>query len=245
MYNTLISLKNEGHNISVLLVEYNENDKKSFLNDLENDTNETKITFEITDKIEVLKKMDIEKIRIFDMPEFDKKKMRSGFHNKCVNIVLGKSNQIIPMYIGLFPNIPAITDILNTEKINNETLKSQTTQQTPLHITLEYLGGKIKANDHESNNESKLNNNSPTYLDYPFGKSYEIDVIGYSNNEAGLCLVCNLPNDLIVQNSSIPHITLTTNKDFIPADVGKKIDEVNIKKFEKSYRVRSVLAAMF
>lgn len=76
-------------------------------------------------------------------------------------------------------------------------------------------------------------------------KIFSIKLIVASDNEAGLCLVVELPESIIPVNENIPHITLATNKGFTPADVGKKIDPDKIVKFNKSYSVHAVLSATF
>lgn len=98
-----------------------------------------------------------------------------------------------------------LREILELEAFND-----MITQSSPLHVTLEYLGGKLP--EEKQDYEEK----------YPFGKIFSIKLIGTSDNEAGLCLVVELFESIIPVNENIPHITLATNKGSTPVDVGKK-----------------------
>ncbi len=108
-----------------------------------------------------------------------------------------------PAYFGVFPNKSVITSTFPNILI---------TQHTPLHITVNFIGGDSKKV--ECSEFDKI------------GKSVRFEVLGISNNDAGSCLVTKFIDEQLSGN----HITLCTNANFKPVDVGKSITDENTTK---------------
>lgn len=218
-----IPLSQNGHKIKIATICATNEDKKTLEQYLSDEIGEEKISVFFNNDSKKFHMRD-ENIKIFEMAEFNKKIMKNFFGRTNVNLVLdyrkelNENNTIFPMYIGLFPNLLEIDEI-----IRNEKLLEFYTQNIPLHVTIEYLGGK-----------------SGPLQEYSFGKIVEIEVTGYSTNKAGICLIVKPGNEFLGN-----HITLGTNEEYIPVDVGRMIETDNIKNFEKSYFVKSVIAPMF
>ncbi len=221
---SVVPVKNFGHNVNVILTNTNVVDLLVDLYESDPD-NKYNMNKNLTSEPEKFKSLSHQNIRILSLNEYDKKIVKNACHFKSVNYVIGDT---IPIYIGLFPEMKDLNEILELEAMND-----MVTQSSPLHVTLEYLGGKLP--EEKQNYEEK----------YPFGKIFSIKLIGASDNEAGLCLVVELPDNITHVNESIPHITFATNKGFTPADVGKKIDPNKIVKFNQPYSVHAVLSATF
>jgi hypothetical protein len=224
MFRSIVPISQYGHNVNVVFVENAEHNLDQFTSDMNDEINETKVGYKIVSNIDEYKKIPKGEVAILHLKEFNKKIIKSVFRRDTVNIVVDQIEQVFPSYIGLFPDMPDLNKVFEEEKLT-EFVKSQ----TPLHITLEFLGGKKPENPQE----------------YSYGKSYSVNLIGVSDNEAGVCLVVHLPDVLSPVNPAIPHITLDTKTDFTPADVGKKIDMDKILKFAKPYSINAVLAPMF
>lgn len=218
MDQTLLPLVEFGYKIRVIIIGADDDDKKSVKKLLED---EHKNAYIFTDNEETFKASPL-KLKIFDLNEYNKKKIKNVFGCFNINTLLDyrkdKKPEISPSYIGLFPNLSDLRTILTDEK-----LIDRHTQETPLHVTVEYLGGKLGTKE-----------------EYPYGKICELEITGYSENKAGICLIAK-PSDGLNGN----HITLGTNEKFTAADVGKEISPENIKNFEKSHLVKAVLAGMY
>lgn len=223
-YHTILPLVRNGHKVKIVAINADDSERKILNQTLEDDIGEEKISYIRHDNASDFKHCD-QNIQILDMIDTSKKLIRAFFGRRAVNIIIDYNKDVAldkiihPMYIGLFPDLKDVHEILNDEKI-----MVKYTQGTPLHVTLEYIGGKTK-----------------TEAEYLYGKTVEIEVFGYSENKAGTCLLVNIEN----HSDSPKHITLGTNKEFTPADVGKEITDENSKRFEKSHFVKAVLAAMF
>lgn len=235
-YHTVLLLVRNGHKVKIATININDSERKLLNQTLEDDIGEEKISYIYHGNNLVLNsntggnslnfKHYDQNIQILDLVDFSKKSIRAFFGRSAVNIIMDYKDSELrhPMYIGLFPDLKNVTEILDDEKLTDKH-----TQDTPLHVTLEYLGGKNK-----------------TETEYPYGKTVEIEVFGYSENKAGTCLLVKIKDLHIEDHSTSPkHITLGTNKEFKPADVGKEITDSNSKCFENSYKVKSVLAVMF
>jgi len=207
-----------GYNVRIIMLSATDDDKKSIKQLLED---EYKRAYIFTSDEETFKTLPL-KLRVFELDEYNKKKIKSVFGRFNINVLLDyrkdKNPEIHPAYIGLFPNLSDLHNILVDEK-----LVDRYTQDTPLHVTVEYLGGKLGTKE-----------------EYPYGRICELEITGYSENKAGICLIAK-PSDELSGN----HITLGTNEKFTPTDVGKEIAPENIKNFEKPYIVKAVLAAMY
>jgi hypothetical protein len=223
-YHTILPLTRVGHKVKIVAINADESEKKLLNQALEDDIGEEKISYVRYDNVSNFKHCD-QNIQILDMIDFSKKLIRAFFGRRAVNIIIDYNKDVTPdkiihpMYIGLFPDLKVVQEILNDEKIINKY-----TQDTPLHVTIEYLGGKTK-----------------TETEYLYGKTVEIEVFGYSENKAGTCLLVKIGDHSV----SPKHITLGTNKEVTSADVGKEISDENSKRFEKSHFVKTILAAMF
>ena len=129
-------------------------------------------------------------------------------HNVSRNTVLKmKARYIIPnpVYLGLFVDRFWIEKYTSNNNLN-------ITQKTPLHITCLF---------------------KPTDLfTSEIGKIVIVNVIGYSVNEAGSCLIVNFEG-VPYFGAKFPHITLGTNKKYTPVKVGELISENNIIKFQE------------
>ena len=229
-YHTILPLVRNGHKVKIVAINADDSERKLLNQILEDDIGEEKISYVRAINATDFKRCD-QNIQILDMIDTSKKLIRAFFGRRAVNIIIDYNKDVAldkiihPMYIGLFPDLKDVREILNDEKIMDKY-----TQDTPLHVTLEYLGGKTK-----------------TETEYPYGKTAEIEVFGYSENKAGTCLLVKIADHLNIENhsDSPKHITLGTNKEFTPADVGKEITDKNSRRFEKSHFVKAVLAAMF
>jgi hypothetical protein len=131
---------------------------------------------------------------------------KRNIHGLDVNSLkksVSKYKPCAPAYYGLFPYKTFLLAVIKSLNIN-----LQVTQKTPLHVTVKFVGGDKK----------KDNPDHPDLL----GTEVLFSIVGYSINEAGHCLVVE------VKQLDGNHITLHTNENFKPADVGKGINENNI-----------------
>lgn len=131
-----------------------------------------------------------------------------NIHNVSRNTVLNmKSRYIIPnpIYFGLF---------VDKFWVNKFFKKCIISQKTPLHITCLF----------------KPESLSKFTLD--IGKNIIVNVIGYSINKAGNCLIVKF-DGIPYFGAKFPHITLSTNKTYKPFQVGEFISNENITTFEK------------
>lgn len=121
--------------------------------------------------------------------------------------------QPAPMYEGIFITKEELKNAFDEHKYEH----IEPTQEAPLHITVNYVGGAKNRQVGGAKNRQ---------VDERFGTSIGFNIIGRSTHIAGIGLVV-IPNGGVSGN----HITLTTNDGFKPVDVGTNITEANTVKF--------------
>jgi gluconate kinase len=136
-----------------------------------------------------------------------------------------------PMYVGCFASRENIAKLL---KGAADDIINKITQKTPLHVTCKFVGGKAEEMPDSVCGNSHLGSSAEEQGE----NGMDINVTGYSENKAGLCLVVDCP---IGGN----HITLSTNATFKPVDVGKTVTKENTVMFDKPLILKCVVSPMF
>lgn len=136
-----------------------------------------------------------------------------------------KMKPIAPAYYGLFPRPTMIEMFSNHYKLNFS-------QETPPHVTCLFVGGDVASD-------------KPPHPEL-LGDYFDINVVGYSVNPAGSCLLVdasNLPDNA----GSLPgnHITLSTNLTFKPVDVGRQVTAENSVIFDNPHPLAVVYTPYF
>jgi hypothetical protein len=139
-----------------------------------------------------------------------------GVSKEQLQKMLAKYKVITPSYVGLFFNLSDIQKIIDRPDVN-----LTITQKSPIHVTVNFIGGNKKFVDK-----------------YTYGPT-KVKIIGYSDNLAGTCL--------LTQHDDLPgnHITLSTDISYKPVDVGINITPENSTLFDEPVIVDCILAPMF
>jgi hypothetical protein len=122
----------------------------------------------------------------------------------------------LPAYYGLFPL--AIGDLVAKFQLTNK-------QLTPPHVTVHFVGG-AAAKDVPPNQEL-------------MDTVQKLRIVGYSTHDAGQCLVTS--HELLPGN----HITLTTNAQFKPVDVGTGITTDNTVAIDPVQQIDAIYLPFF
>lgn len=135
-----------------------------------------------------------------------------GVSTATLSGMLKKFKLSAPAYYGLFPLDSDLTPIISANVLTQE-------QNTPPHVTAFFVGGALAKNS--APNFELLNS------------VVDLEIVGYSVSDAGKCFVTK---------SVVPgnHITLSTNKEFKPVDVGTNIKPENTTIFANPIVIKAV-----